>query len=287
MNNQIFILPTSCIRFGHFESNFCLPKKSICDNTVIDGILAVCGEQWNCNTICTGDIKYFMPVPEDGKFMIQTNFNNSDAGGWGDWIFLALLDSNGDVIEDIEHTDIASRYIAAKNDKYKYQTIEIDVANIDIDCFGIKIYTADQEVCTQFYKKENCNNLVTLEGLVSKFDCWNNYYGDPVGEYVGDNFRYSNKIYIDGSIKYYGGNVDVEDGAIKEYTRFHPSKKIPGFMMKYIINKILASKKVKMNDVEYINDGSGNFSVLPKSTMFFPMLEFYTECTGGQSGGCE
>ncbi len=285
MDNIITIYPEGCKRFGHVVSSFCLPVKKRCDNTVVDGVLTDCDTLWNCNLLCTGDTPYFIPVPADGTFMIQTNFNGS--GSWGSWIHIKLVDVNGDEL-GYDHTDFGIKWITGKSKKHNYQTIEINVANIEPDCFGFKIYTTSgDEVCTQMYKKEMCHRLVALEGLYTGFDCWNNYYGDPVGAFAGTAFKYSNKIYLKGMVKYYGGSADIEDEKIKEFTRVHPSEKIAPFMMKYLLNKVLAAEKVKADGDEYLNDGSGSFNPVGVGSMFFPIMEFYTECSNGGNAACE
>ncbi len=278
MDNIITMPATGCVVMGHIVRAFCLPVKKLCDNTVPDGLLSECDKLWNCSPVCAGDTPYFIPVPEDGTFMLQTNFNGS--GEWGSWINIVLTDHMGTVINSLSENDFGVRWMTGRSKKHSYQTIEIDVSAIDMDCFGFKITsTSGHEVCTQIYRKEKCSNLVEVEGLMSGHDCWNNYYGDPVGAYTGTSFKYSNKIYLKGMAKYYGGSTDLDDDVIKEYTRVHPSEKIAPFMMRYLFNKILSTEKVKVNGAEYRNDGSGTFNPVGSGTMFFPIMEFYTTCT--------
>lgn len=288
MSNIAIYPPSACAYFGHSEKIICLPKKGLCDNTVNEGIFVNCGEQWNCTLKCIGDSPYFIPVPSDGTFMIQTNFNPQGAtGGFGDWIDVVLIDSNGNEVE-VAFDDFVVKHITGKSKKHHYQTFEVDVSGIEIDCFGFKIIADDQEICTQYYKKENCKELVEIEGVFTGFDCWNNYYGSPVGPFTGTNFNYSNKIYIKGLFKYFGGNVEIDDQNIKEFYRVHPSEKIAPFMMKYILNKVLASKNVKVNGVNFKNEGSGNYNPINNgSTMFFPILEFYDDCGNGNKSSCD
>lgn len=295
MNNVVTILPLGCTRFTHLVKTFCLPKKTACDNTMNEGIFSDCGEQWNCARLCGPDSPYFIPVPADGKIMLQTNFNRSNnSTGWGEWINISLTDERGNEIAGIDALDYASRHLTARSTKHAYQTIEIDISLIpdEYQCFGFKITDGVSTVCTQIYKKqaEGCANLVEIEGVFTKFDCWNNYYGSPVGDYSGDNFSYSNKIYLKGIFRYYGGNTDLKENIIKEYFRFYPDERIAPFMMKYILNKILAAQTVIIDSVEYKNEGSGTFNPTGTgSSMFLPIMEFYSQCgsSGNGSTACD
>lgn len=285
MNNTVTILPEGCAMFAHVVSLFCLPKKASCDDTVVNGVFEECGKQYNCNLSCSGDTPYFIPVPEDGTMMFQTNFHRVDnTTGWGDWISIDLTNEKGISIGDV--TDLATRKITGRSGKFSYQTIEIDFSTIEYECFGFKIHTLDgDEICTQIFKKRPCATLVEIEGVFDDYDCWNNYYGDPVGNFSGTSFKYSNKIYIEGSVKYYGGTIDMEEDTIKEFTRVHAGAKIASFMMKYLLNKVLPAETVIVNGESYKNEASGNFTPLNSSSMFFPILEFYQLC-GSTNASC-
>lgn len=277
MDNYISVLSGNSIRFGHIVSKFCLPKKLTCNNTVVDGLFSDCEEIWNCNLKYPGDVPYFIPIPHNGKIMLQTNFwMQEDDSVWGTWITIDLLDINGTVVKSA--IEYASRKITAKSLKNSYQIIEIDVTGIELDCFSFQIKTGSYEICTQqFTKILNCKDLITFEGLFSTYDCMNNYYGFPSGVYNGDYFSYSNKIYLAGDFKFYG--TENDDGVVNEIYRFTPSEKIPDFMMKYIMNKIISAKKVLINETEFKNTGNGNFTAVNLSKMFFPIMEFKLECT--------
>lgn len=280
------IIPQGCVRFGHIEKIICLPVKRLCDNTVKDGILVECGQQHNCNPLCSTDEPYFIPAPDGKKIMIQTNFNQGgQTGGWGDWIHIRLTDQKGNVlIPEKDHTDFGVKWITGRSSKHHYQTIEINFDSISQTCFGFRIYTnKGDETCTQIFRKVTCENVVSIESIHKGFDCWNNYYGLPVGQHSGTSFAYSNKIYLVGLTKYFGGNVDIENNDIKEFLRFYPGEKIAPFMMKYLLNKILSSKRILLNGEEYNNTGSGNFSPVGFGNMFFPSLEFERKCTSGNS----
>ena len=264
MNNTIVILPTGCTRFNHTVNIFCLPKKVSCDKTIVDGIFTACGESW-CK-ICNGDQKYYVPVPENAKIMLQTNFNKFDnSTGWGDWINIAVLDKNGD---ELEIEDFISRKITGRSKKHSYQTVEIDISKIPETCFSFKITaTGEDPLCTQIFKKENCQNLVEIESVFNDYDCWNNYYGQPVGTFSGDNFQYSNKLYLKGLIKLYS------TGPTEEILRFIPGETVAPFMAKYITNKWLNAKTIKLNGTTYKNTDS-KLTAREITNMFWPVLEF-------------
>jgi hypothetical protein len=283
MDNIVTILPKGCALFNHMTTKYCLPPKVICNNTVVDGLFVNCGFQWNCNRFCATDTPYFVPVPFDGKFMLQTNFyHENNSTGWGDWIHIRLTDEKGEDIDPaITHLNFASQYMTGSTGSYSYQTIEINVSNITPKCFGFRIFTNEgDEICTQIFKKETCEELVTIEGAPGTYDCFNNYYGWPVGASSGTGpFLYSNKVYLNGMSKYYGGNVEIESNRVREYVRFYPSAKIAPFMMKYLLAKVLSAETVYLNENELENNGGGKYAPLEGGTMFFPLLEFETECT--------
>lgn len=296
MNNIVTILPEGCTRFTHLVSKFCLPTKTPCDNTILEGLLTACGEQWNCLRLCSQDTKYFAPVPADGKIMFQVNYNRTDnSTGWGEevgvdgWITIILTDETGAEVENA--LQYASRYLTGKSTKHAYQLIEMDISLIpeEQECFGFKITDGTTEVCTQIFKRQNsCDNLVEVEGLFAGFDCWNNYYGYPIGTYSGTKFAYSNKIYLKGVFKYYGGSSDLKEDLVKEFYRYYPDERIPPYMMKYLLKKVLAADYVIVDGETYYNEGSGTYNPASNgSSMFLPILEFVDKCGSSGSGACE
>jgi len=276
MNNYMTILPEGCSRFGHSVKRFCLPKKVDCNKTITDGLLSDCDNIWGCG-LCQSDQEYYIPILEDEKIMIQSNFNNQ-SGAWGTWIDIYYVSTSGN--ETIVPEAAKIRKIIATSKKHAYQTIEIAVSEIPLTCFQFKIKsTGNDDVCTQYFKKESCFNLVSFEGIYKDYDCWNNYYGNPYGDYTGDLFIYSNKIWLKGSLKVYNIGVD------EEIIRFTPSELVPPFMMKYISHKIMGAKTVNV-DGESMIPVENVISAREKSNMFWPILEFTKNVCAGSGAKC-
>jgi hypothetical protein len=285
MDNYLTILPTSCINFNHTVKKFCLPEKTACDNTVIDGLFTECGNQWNCNKLCHLDHDYFTLLPDDGKIMMQFNFNTpkNPTQGWGSIINIEMYDSNNTLISS-DHTDFASRWMVGHSGKYGFQNIEIDGSKISQDCFYFKITYGDVEICTHHFKKVECDNVVELESYHKDYDCWNNYYKPSSFGFNGSaNFSYSNKIYLSGSYKYYGNNIS--DGIVTETVRFYPSELMAPYIVKYLSNKILNAKYVIIDGQEYKNKAN-TINAREKSSMFFPILEFERTSCDSKSSSC-
>lgn len=276
MNNYITILPEGCNRFGHSVKRFCLPKKVDCNKTVIDGLLSDCNNIWGCG-LCQSDQEYFIPIPDDEKIQLQTNYNNQ-SGEWGTWINIYYVNTAG--TETIMPGNAIIKKITGNSKKHAYQTIEIDISKIPLTCFQLKIKsTGNDDVCTQYFKKENCINLISFEGIYKDFDCWNNYYGNPYGDYTGDLFKYSNKIWLKGSLKVYNISAD------EEIIRFTPLELIPPFMMKYISHKIMGAQNVYV-DGEMMKPIESNITARDKSNMFWPILEFSKSICLNSSSNC-
>lgn len=253
--------PETCQRFNNTEYNFCIPPKISCDDYVPSGLLTECGQEWNCNTICNGS-PYFVPIPD--KIMLQTRIKSSETP------VVQIRDKNNGVISGnpVSYSNIIK-------DTFFYQTFEIDPALVTEDCFKIHITIGATTVCSQWFKKTSCKDSVSFESTQKGKDCLGQ-------KYTGTGF--SNKIYLEGDFKYYGGSVD-EEGVPKEIYRFTPSTKIAPFMMQYLLNVILSGTKIMVNGKEYGLEGSGNLTPL-KSGMFWPVLEFSRSCNGEKGGEC-
>lgn len=253
MSNIITIYPSGCARFDNVVYSFCLPIKEQCGSYVPQGLLSECDADWNCARGCNGN-EYYLPAT--GKIMFQTQIQSSDAIG-------------------AQYVDVAGSITSApvsfsSNIKF-VQTIEIDLDEIPETCFKIQLTVGERVVCSQWFKKPTCGagELVTFEGIHTGKDCYGNDY---------KNTGFSNKVTVEGTFKYYGGSID-ETGTPTEIYRFHPSKKIPPFLMQYLLNVIFTGKQIKVNGEMYDFEGSGALTPT-KSGMFFPIFDFGKTCNG-------
>lgn len=286
MDNYITILPTTCINFNHKIKTFCLPEKTLCDHTIVDGLFTDCGSQWNCNKLCHLDHDYFTLLPKDGKMMLQFNFNTpkNPNQGWGSVINIEMYDNNNALISS-DHTTFSSRWMVGHSSKYGFQNIEIDGSKISNDCFYFKITFGDIEICTQHFKNVGCDNVVELESYHKDYDCWNNYYKPSSFGFIGsDNFAYSNKVYLSGSYKYYG--TTITNSEVTQIVRFYPSELIAPYMVKYLSHKILNAKYAIIEGNEYTNKAN-TITPRERSSMFFPILEFETKNCDTSNSGCK
>lgn len=166
---------------------------------------------WNCQ-LCQTDAPFSIPYYRGAKFMLQTRFVDilspdptTPTTPWGTGWVAELYDSDGNLVTD--NFDLfASRYLAAWDGRGSYQVIEIDTS-LDqfnfLDCWSVKIIALDSEgnnigeyVSHHFREtKSMCDRLVWIEGLYENYDCYGQYYGDPVGVITKfEEFRYTNAI---------------------------------------------------------------------------------------------
>jgi hypothetical protein len=170
--------------------------------------------------------------------------------------------------------------------KYGFQTIEIDGSLITQDCFYFKIEYGDQEICTQHVRKPECDNSIEIEGIYDDYDCWNNYYKESkFGFFGSENFEYSNKMYLNGSVKYFGSSIS--ESSIIDTLRFESSELVAAFQSRYIIYKILKAKTIIIEGEEWANKKSNVITVRERSSMFLPILEFENEFCGLTTGNCK
>jgi hypothetical protein len=214
-------------------------------------LVVLCGQEYNCNPECISD-KYFIPAIHD--FYIQTFFKTSTDP------IVAFLDENANIIAGNFESEI----------KKGIQTYKIIVDSVPTKCFQVKITVGDISYCSQFFSKPECKDeYVSFEGIYSKKDC------------VGQDYTtmFSNKLSLKGSLKYYTTTIE-EDGPVDIY-RFYFSEAIPYFLYKYLMNVIIGSPQIKVNDQEYEYSGNGNAQPL-KSGKYAPILEFRKPCYGNK-----
>ncbi len=268
MDNYTTLEIGNCINFNHVVKQFCLPFKSACNNTVIDGLFT--NQHFNCAKPCKTDPDAFIMVPFDGTLMFQTNIKLPTDAEWGTDITLELYDLNNELIEG-NHTDFASRWVVGSDGRVGYQTIEIDFANVPTQCGYFKIISGEIEIFTEMFKKDDCTCFVEIESIVKEFDCWNNYYGLSKGGFTGTDFHYSNKIYLEATEKYFGANI--RENSLTELVRVIPKSLIAPYMAKYLSFKILKEKNVLVNGYLW---KTKDITLTPreKSSMFWVILEF-------------
>lgn len=167
---------------------------------------------WNCN-LCGSDEKYEQPVEDDDTVFIQVPVTNNTFSQYRAYVY----DNAGNLIEE-DYPIVSTEIITAENGA-KYMNIQLNVANIPVNCFYVKIWAfegeidlGDIDICTnlkiedgydpneaeilcfieqaddytefysELYRKTNdtCENTLLLSADYVKFDCQENYYG--VGE---------------------------------------------------------------------------------------------------------
>jgi hypothetical protein len=251
-----------------------LPEKTLCDHTIVDGIFTECDNQWNCNLGCL-DHPYFILIPQNGKIILQTNFNTpkNPSQTWGNEITIEMYDTNNQLLSS-DHTTFASRWMVGHSGKYGFQNIEIDGSLIQDLCFYFKITFEDVEICTHHFKIAECN-VVEIESYHKEYDCWNNYYKPSSFGFTGNaNFAYSNRLYLKGMFKYFSSSVS--NSVVTETVRFIPSELISPPIARYISNKILTAKSVLIED-KYWDNKDNVLNSRERSSMFWPILEFENE----------
>lgn len=269
MDNYITLPITECVPFNHMVKTFCLPIKTACNNTVIDGYFVECDHQFNCSAKCNTDQNSYIMVPPDGTLVFQTNYKLPVTAEWGTDIQIELYDLQGNAIGELQHDDFSALYVVGNDGRVGYQTIEIDFSLVPIDCGYFRIYTEDQEVCTEYFKKEDCITLIEFSSNVKEFDCWNNYYGLSKGAYTGTDFVYVNRIFLAGTIKLFS----LSNATNTQILRFTPSQLVGPFIAKYLNAKILSQKTIVINGEEWKSRDT-TLTVRERSQMFWPIMEF-------------
>lgn len=187
---------------------YCLPEFQVCDPNPEDGLVKPCEETWNA-ILCPEDLCYSMPVLRGDLVHFQTryrdNWNDEDlTDGIGTWIRVRLV-SNGETVSDVE-SDFMSRYMVGREKRGDYQLYEVDTSLPlfdDLNCWHLEFTVYDQTEselaivntgCTEeFCFITDCDQYMTFEPLIQKYDGFGYYYGDPIN-WVGDNFNF-NPVY--------------------------------------------------------------------------------------------
>lgn len=288
----------TCISFSHVAKTYCVEVIE-CLDTIIDGLFTDCGGQFNCNKPCPHDADYFVPIPIDGKIMIQTHF--IDPGGstpeaTGDWIVVRLY-ANGCLVSENKNDCIVCRWTHGYSKPRNYQTFELSgelLRSCGAVCFHLEFQDTANDVtlCTQDFKIVECGEAVSIEGVRSTKDCWLDYYGlsetTATTSDGAQDFEYSNKIYLEGALKYFGIEASTVTAKTTQYTRFIPSKAVAPFMMRYIGFKLLSDvDHAVLQDADvYDVEESAQFTPIEDSSLFLPVLEFSEKCESSGSNNC-
>jgi hypothetical protein len=282
MNNYVTAPIGQCTVFNHTVKKFCIPELQSCNLTIADGLLYPV--EWNCNKPCDTDREYYWPVPSDGKVMIQTRFNiPAGAAGWDTEITIELFDQTGNS-QGWGTESLLDRFVIGRSEYGAYQTAEIDFSKIaELTTCGYFVITYGEDTyTTQMFRIENdCKCLVELEGIYTGVDCFNQYYGISNGIWSGsDNFNFSNKIYVQGSSKYFGITLPST-----ENRRVIVAPVIPPYMMRYLAMVILKAKNVMVNNEEW-NSKDQTFAPRDKTSMFAPVIEVERKICLGADSAC-
>lgn len=293
MNNHYTYPINDCYAFDHSVIKFCLPPKVDCDKNVLGTIITATQKQFNCN-LGVLDTTYYLPAQPGKKFQIQLNFYddlNTDprnpTQGWGIFVTAKLYDEKRQLVT-ADTTKFASRKIVAHSGDHSYQTIEIDFSLIKtnfpaLTCFYIE-FTRDTEVIeTQVFRfVEACSKTIDLRSVYRKYDCHNNYYGSPIGEFVGDDFRYDNTLLIEATTTYFGTKIDSKGSF--EYLRIIPETLIPDYLMRHVSQKMLNGLSIYVNGEKWDRHTGATFQPRGLSNMFYPIIEVEKDICVGESG---
>lgn len=290
MTNILTITPETCTNIKGQIYKICLPEKVYCYNQNVEGLITDCDNVYNCNR-CQTEPEYYIPFFLGDKLMIQTQLAdtyNSDkrnpTAGWGTAFTACLVGSNG-TLTDV--TQFTSRRFIGWGCKQTFQVLEIDTSLFPDDCFKIQIAAVGgSEVCTQEFRRVNsCNKTLLIESIQTGKDCLNNCYDLP-SKYVGDSFKYSNKIRLRGSI-YKTGITTTYDGkkkVIRDNYKLNISDIIPEFMLNYVVKQLFGSNvndeypEIIVDGETYYFDGVNTQNRLTDSHMFLVSFDLFREC---------
>jgi len=255
------------------SGSFCLPRIDCRPDT--DGIF---GEDWNCNK-CQADPKAFMPWVQGDVIDFQTNFadyHHADETAPTDpFAPLAAIDVATSYRAIIHYAatqedvlaNFASASIVAWDGEHSYQIVRVDTALTlfdTIDCWQIEIQAlnaigvAVDSVRSQVFQKDfNCEgSSVLLSSKYSKYDCFGNYYGDPVA-YVGDNIVYNNRLRFWGLVAPTGiassASFDFDSGtenASRRLYRYNTTKWYPPYQRNLLL-MIIEPSNFKIDGMQY------------------------------------
>lgn len=259
-----------CIDLDQSYLEICL-KKTDCNPSDPGGFLVDIGDQWNCN-LCQTDRQFFLPVLEGDVFMFQTRFYdgvNEDPEnptlGLTDWLHLEVLDADGNAVMNETEAGLVLRSLVAHSGKSSYQLYEIDFDVIVETCFSIRFFTDDnQQVVTNHYTREPkaCQSTVLIRSVQRGRDNAGNYYGAPIGLYVGDLMTFNNQARIPAGVhtdtysveKTIVGRTRVSSVITEDVSMLTFNELVPPFIVKWMTRVILSGEIIIVDGIEYTID---------------------------------
>lgn len=265
--NIVQILPVDCVDFNSSRKIICLPPRVKCDNTVRDGLYLESDDQ------CIDNERNYI-VPVGGPFQLQYNFYDFSgmvSNAWGNWI---------DV--DINMNGITVGYAGTnRNNTFNGQNYGQNLVvnpTDEMNCFSLSTTANGLTVNSRIFKLENCSELIELEAIHDGSDCWNGVHG-TVEEIAGSAFEYRPKAWLRGTTKI--SQLNIKDKT--ETLRIAPKELIPVWYAKYLINKIFAGNKVKVNG-EIYDVPEIIISATSKSRYFNFAIDLTRKCNSEEDG---
>lgn len=269
MNKHFIYDPgVNCALFDSQFTRWCAPEKIDCN---IPNVVLVVpeGEQYHCSECCDGErIDYPIPFLIGDVIDLQTQiidrYNPEPSvpvDGFGTWIIAEIINgSTGLVIGN--YTTFGSGFVAW-NGHNSYQLIRLDTNTGSFpDCFYVryKVYkpgVPDVLVSTfvsQTFKKTIEQNTMLLEGIYTKFDCRNQFYGESENS-VGDvPFEYSNQLRFIAIIKDIEPTIEKTikknitiSTTVTDRQQIDFIYPMPAFMVNYVSELILSSNDIRLN----------------------------------------
>jgi hypothetical protein len=258
---------TYCEMLTTSATKFCIPEKEICFEDP-NGLITICGNEYNCSECCDAvNLKYFIPFETTDTLMVQSkifDFYNADRenplDGFGTWIEAVIVDLSDSSEQDISVYEAASGSYVGWNGKNSYQVISLDGSLLP-DCFKIlyRVYNNEspqeelQELCTQHFKKVDCQVTKLIQGIRTGFDSDGNYYGLPTASFGDTPFEFNNQMRFEAEIR--DAVPDKTTRTVRnrnvirttKYLRRVDIYAVPMYIIKYLENVIIPSKYIKID----------------------------------------
>lgn len=249
---------------------YCIPPRYNCFDDD-GGLIVNCGSEYNCSDCCGDAFKRYMLFTETDIIQVQTkifDFYNDDItnplAGFGEWIECVVVDLSDNSESDVSNYLGANGSFVGWNGKRSYQIVELDGSLLP-DCFKLKytVYNSDspqtevQELCTQHYKKVECEGTILIQGIRDGYDCTGNYYNDAIASFGDTPFKWNNQVRIEATIRdsvpekttiqRRGRNITRSTKYIQRVNLYG----VPMYLIKYLENHILAAPNVLIDGKLY------------------------------------